>query len=555
MKLHLCLLLIIALMVVVFGDVPHLISYQGRITESPSGDPVPDGSYPITFRIYDSAAGGGSLWQETYASVPVTDGLYAVRLGSINPFPHDLDFSTPYWLEIVFGSETLSPRYQLTSAPYALNIADSIVKPVGLVVENPNLDMWDHSFTHIGADSIGVRIFHYYEDMDFDIGGAGLDVIEGLDFATDIYSRARLGWLSAFDLTAPGGFVNIAVYGQVGPNGGGGGAIVGVDDLGDYGDGDYAGYFLGDVYIDGDLEIAGGLPSGQWTRSGAAPYIYANGNTDVQVWDTGAEDYLVVRTLTTTAGEGAIYAEQGVSHAGGYPSEPYSVYGNSDDGYGVVGHSLTAAGVYGRSIENDGVYGYSENSFGVHGWSASSTEAGIYGYNSGGGWAGKFDGNVDVLGNLRTDGGIKLTLNGTDFVGSSQGTSDCEVQYQNNASAVVHEASTDAQGIVMASIPFPSQFLGYSVVIDSIRIYYKTEESADYIDITTLRENTFDGSYTTLTQDNTNYTSTSISSFLFNCDDIISVTTKGVYLLMNIHYDTDGGDVTIYGAEVYIHQL
>jgi hypothetical protein len=35
----------------VLDGVPHLISYQGRLTDA-DGNPVPDGEYLITFRIW-----------------------------------------------------------------------------------------------------------------------------------------------------------------------------------------------------------------------------------------------------------------------------------------------------------------------------------------------------------------------------------------------------------------------------------------------------------------------------------------------------------------------
>ncbi len=113
------------LVVMLLGaDVPHLISYQGRLTNS-SGVPL-TGTHNITFRIYDAPSGGTLLWSETQSVTLNSDGLYDVMLGSVNPFPATLDFSKPYWLAISVDGGSEICRYQLGAAPYALNIADTV---------------------------------------------------------------------------------------------------------------------------------------------------------------------------------------------------------------------------------------------------------------------------------------------------------------------------------------------------------------------------------------------------------------------------------------------
>jgi len=121
-------LFLLIISVVVFADVPGLISYQGRLTDDVSGDPIADGNYSITFRLFDVELGGSMIWSENYPTLAVTGGLYSVMLGSNTPFPASVDFSEQYWLEVQVGATTLSSRYQLGASPYALNIADNIVK-------------------------------------------------------------------------------------------------------------------------------------------------------------------------------------------------------------------------------------------------------------------------------------------------------------------------------------------------------------------------------------------------------------------------------------------
>ena len=57
---------------------PHLINYQGRLTDT-NGAPL-NGSYNITFRIYDALTAGNLLWQGTYTNVSINKGIFSVLL-------------------------------------------------------------------------------------------------------------------------------------------------------------------------------------------------------------------------------------------------------------------------------------------------------------------------------------------------------------------------------------------------------------------------------------------------------------------------------------------
>jgi len=105
------------------SDTPNLISYQGRLT-NPSGSPL-DGSYSLTFRIYNAAAGGSVLWDETHSSVPVVGGLFSVMLGSVDSDLRQSHFAdTGRYLGIsVSGGPELTPRTRFVSMPYAYRAA------------------------------------------------------------------------------------------------------------------------------------------------------------------------------------------------------------------------------------------------------------------------------------------------------------------------------------------------------------------------------------------------------------------------------------------------
>lgn len=97
------------------AEVPHVINYQGRLTEM---DKTPvNGSVIMTIRIYDDQE--GVLWSETN-TVAVDNGLFAVMLGTQNPIP-DTAFNGPLrYLGIQpDGQPEIVPRTQLVSVPYA----------------------------------------------------------------------------------------------------------------------------------------------------------------------------------------------------------------------------------------------------------------------------------------------------------------------------------------------------------------------------------------------------------------------------------------------------
>ncbi len=105
------------------------VSYNGRLTDS-FGDPVPGGSYNISFSIYLDSTGGATLWTDTYAVSVDASGLFSVLLGPIGASVF-YDPILPYgygvrFLEIQLeGEGPMTPRTQISAAPYA-SIADRV---------------------------------------------------------------------------------------------------------------------------------------------------------------------------------------------------------------------------------------------------------------------------------------------------------------------------------------------------------------------------------------------------------------------------------------------
>jgi hypothetical protein len=118
----------------IFAAIPHLISYQGMLTDN-SGTPLTD-TVNVVFKIYDNSSGGSLKWQETQNNVPVINGLFNVILGTVTPID-TLSFSQQYWLDITVDGENMPARLRFTSTGYAYRsmMADSAVvassAPVG----------------------------------------------------------------------------------------------------------------------------------------------------------------------------------------------------------------------------------------------------------------------------------------------------------------------------------------------------------------------------------------------------------------------------------------
>ena len=102
------------------AQVAPKISIQGTL-KSANGTTVADGAYAVTFKLYDAATGGNVLWQED-TTVEVVGGIYSHYLGSVTPLDA-ADFANPVFLGVRVGSYELTPRSELSYAPYAFSVA------------------------------------------------------------------------------------------------------------------------------------------------------------------------------------------------------------------------------------------------------------------------------------------------------------------------------------------------------------------------------------------------------------------------------------------------
>ncbi len=110
--------------------VSKTFTYQGELQ---SDDDPADGSFDMTFELFDAESGGSAIGNPVaIGSVPVEDGLFSVALD----FGADIATGDRQWLEISIGPagsgsiETLSPRTELTASPYAISALNTLENSV-----------------------------------------------------------------------------------------------------------------------------------------------------------------------------------------------------------------------------------------------------------------------------------------------------------------------------------------------------------------------------------------------------------------------------------------
>lgn len=99
------------------------MSIQGTLKDI-NGKAIADNtSLSVTFKIYSAVTGGSAIWTET-SNVAVSGGVYSHFLGSSNPLEAG-DFAGPRWLGVTVSGSELTPRTELSYAPYALSVASA----------------------------------------------------------------------------------------------------------------------------------------------------------------------------------------------------------------------------------------------------------------------------------------------------------------------------------------------------------------------------------------------------------------------------------------------
>lgn len=95
------------------------INTQGVLRDA-NGYALDDGSYELTFRIYDAETGGTIKWTGIY-TIAVANGVFNATLGDESNPVNMLDGSASYWMSIEVGSDgEMSPRLKLNTSAYEM---------------------------------------------------------------------------------------------------------------------------------------------------------------------------------------------------------------------------------------------------------------------------------------------------------------------------------------------------------------------------------------------------------------------------------------------------
>jgi len=108
----------IALSVASAASAGPLVNQQGRLTNAVGV--VVDGTYSLTFSLYDSAVEGTKIWSETHVAVPILGGAFSLQLGSVTDLPDDIFSANPtLYLQLTVEAEDPLPRQFIQSVPRA----------------------------------------------------------------------------------------------------------------------------------------------------------------------------------------------------------------------------------------------------------------------------------------------------------------------------------------------------------------------------------------------------------------------------------------------------
>lgn len=102
-----------------FGQQAKKISLQGFLKDA-NGKAVPDAkNFAVTFKLYTTLSGGTAAWTEDQ-NVDVSGGVYSVQLGKNIPLGNLSWGNSTYYVGVTIGGVELTPRTELTFAPYSL---------------------------------------------------------------------------------------------------------------------------------------------------------------------------------------------------------------------------------------------------------------------------------------------------------------------------------------------------------------------------------------------------------------------------------------------------
>lgn len=368
------------------------LHYQARLTDPATGTPR-EGTFTMTFRLYEVAMDGAALWTET-KDILVEEGLFATALGDVEALPGDIFDGRDLWLGITVGADAeAAPRQRLRHGAFAIR-ADN----ADFLDGKDSTEFAGAIHSHDGSEISGVleetaipptfvqipQVLDIIKEVDGPGSGLDADLLDGID-STSFVSE-----------TGPEAISSESVKPALGVTQSGSGI---------------AGEFHSD------------------TNSGLVGTTSADVNYKAGVIGRAGDTTIMILGK-------------------------YGVFGESDSGKGVVGVSDTDAGVFGYSISDDAIKGDTSNgsgaavrgsnnagsgsAYGTYGSSSSQSGIAVMGY------ASHISGaNTGVKGESRSTSGIGVHGKTTSTTGATVGVKGLTTS---NAGIGVYGEASSASG-------------------------------------------------------------------------------------------------------------
>jgi len=180
MQRHLITACVLVLMLVVsaaYAQIPLNISYQARLSDHDTGEPVPDATYPMEFRFYADSTGGTPVWTENY-SLPTNNGFFNARLGGMDGLNLN-NLGGRVFMEVAVNSEVMIPRAPFQHVPYsaiAQRVMGDIITGQGqMIVTNSNGDSSFSILSDAGTGMVSVKMIHPPEGPSFELSSDGIN--------------------------------------------------------------------------------------------------------------------------------------------------------------------------------------------------------------------------------------------------------------------------------------------------------------------------------------------------------------------------------------------
>jgi len=132
----------------------NTVNFQGYLTKS-DGEPVTDGSYPMTVSLWDGSDEGtaNKVWEESHTPT-VSRGIYSLELGSSVSFPYTLSFAQQYYLGVSVAGESLDQLIPLTNTWSAFRAKTSGGRLIKEVSSNYSIDETDDIILASGTTTL-----------------------------------------------------------------------------------------------------------------------------------------------------------------------------------------------------------------------------------------------------------------------------------------------------------------------------------------------------------------------------------------------------------------